>query len=64
MFSYVGLKFQVNRSLGKHRNTGQQGLLNGEKSYSNIFRIVIFGFFLFFYFLLSLWVIITYLGQL
>jgi hypothetical protein len=40
------------------------GLLNGEKSYSNIFRIVIFGFILFFYFLLSLWVIITYLGKL
>jgi hypothetical protein len=26
MFSYLGLKFQVNRSLGRHRNTGQQRL--------------------------------------
>jgi hypothetical protein len=26
MFSYVGLKFQVNRSLGRHQNTGQQRL--------------------------------------
>jgi len=26
MFSYVGLKFQVNRSSGRHRNTGQQRL--------------------------------------
>jgi len=36
-------------------------LLNGEKSDSNIFKIVISYFY---YFLLSLWVIITYLGQL
>jgi hypothetical protein len=40
------------------------GLLNGDKSDSSIFRMVIFGFLLFFYFLLSLWVISTYLGQL
>jgi hypothetical protein len=26
MLSYIGLKFQVNRSLDKHRNTGQQRL--------------------------------------
>ena len=26
MVSYLGLKFQVNRSLGRHRNTGQQRL--------------------------------------
>jgi hypothetical protein len=26
MFSYRGLKFQVNRSLGRHLNTGQQRL--------------------------------------
>jgi hypothetical protein len=40
-------------------------LLKGEKSDSSIFRMVIFGFLLFFfYFLRSLWVIITYLGQL
>jgi hypothetical protein len=41
-------------------------LLKGEKSDSSIFRMVIFGFllFFFFYFLRSLWVIITYLGQL
>jgi hypothetical protein len=26
MFSYLGLKFQINRSLGRHRNTGQQKL--------------------------------------
>ena len=157
MLSYLGLKFQVNRSSGRHRNTGQQklyefcyllpfnlwtsylamilfqkgcgrlvwkstnstkifnglqhsfqvwqgfiiiseffsykdslfilatkrkedfrinstfrsdllvylGLLNGDKSDSIIFRMVIFEFLLFFYyFLLSLWVIITYLGQL
>jgi hypothetical protein len=41
------------------------GLLKGDKSDSSIFRMVIFRFLLFFhYFLLSLWVIITYLGQL
>jgi hypothetical protein len=26
MFFYIGLTFQVNRSLGRHRNTGQQRL--------------------------------------
>jgi hypothetical protein len=26
MFSYLGLTFQVNRSPGRHRNTGQQRL--------------------------------------
>jgi hypothetical protein len=26
MFSYLGLKFQVNQSLGKHHNTGPQRL--------------------------------------
>ena len=26
MFSYVGLKFQINRSLERHHNTGQQRL--------------------------------------
>jgi len=26
MFSYLGLKFQINRSLGRHLNTGQQRL--------------------------------------
>jgi hypothetical protein len=26
MFSYYGLKFQVNRTLGRHRNTGLQRL--------------------------------------
>jgi len=26
MFSYLGLKFQVNQSLGRHRNTGQRRL--------------------------------------
>jgi hypothetical protein len=26
MLSYLGLKFQVNRSSGRHRNTGQQKL--------------------------------------
>jgi hypothetical protein len=26
MLSYIGLKFQVNRSLGRHLNTGQQRL--------------------------------------
>jgi hypothetical protein len=36
-------------------------LLNGDKSDSSIFRMVIFGFLLFSF---SLWVIITYLGQL
>jgi hypothetical protein len=41
------------------------GLLKGDKSDSSIFRMVISGFLLiFFYFLLSLWVIITHLGQL
>jgi hypothetical protein len=40
------------------------GLFKGDKSDSSIFRILIFGFLLFYYFLLSLWVIITYLGQL
>jgi len=40
------------------------GLLNGDKSDSIIFRMVIFEFLLFFYyFLLSLWVIITYFGS-
>ena len=28
MFSYRGLKFQVNRSLGRHLNTGQQRLVD------------------------------------
>ena len=26
MFSYLGFKFQINRSSGRHRNTGQQRL--------------------------------------
>jgi len=39
-------------------------LLNGDKSDSSIFRMVVFEFVLFYYFLLSLWVIITYLDQL
>jgi len=26
MFSYIGLKFQVNQSLERYRNTGQQSL--------------------------------------
>jgi hypothetical protein len=40
------------------------GFLNGNKSDSSIFRTAIFGFLLFYYFLLSLLVIIPYLGQL
>jgi hypothetical protein len=41
------------------------GLLKGDKSDYSIFRMIFFRFYLFFYyFLLSLWVIITYVGQL
>jgi hypothetical protein len=40
------------------------GLLKGEKSDSSIFRMVISEFYYLYYFLLSFWVIITYLGQL
>jgi hypothetical protein len=38
-------------------------LLKGDKSDSSIFSMIIFGFLSFLLFLLSFWVIITYLGQ-
>ena len=40
------------------------GHFKGDKSDSSMFRMVIFGILLFYYSFLSLWVIITYLGQL
>ena len=74
MFSYLSkLNKEIQANQGHQRKGGSNtnfqirfflvyvGLLKGDKSDSSIFRMVIFGFFFYF---LSFWVIITYLGQL
>ena len=76
MFSYLSkLNKEIQANQGHQRGAATQifqirfflvylRLLKVDKSDSSIFSMIIFGFFLFFYFLLSFWAIITYLGQL
>jgi hypothetical protein len=76
LFSYLSkLNKEIQANQGHQRGAATQifqirfflvylRLLKVDKSDSSIFSMIIFGFFLFFYFLLSFWAIITYLGQL
>ena len=76
MFSYLSkLNKEIQANQGHQRRAATQifqirfslvylRLLKGDKSDSSIFSMIIFGFLLLIWVIITFWVIITYLGQL
>jgi hypothetical protein len=76
LFSYLSkLNKEIQANQGHQRGAATQifqfrfslvylRLLKGDKSDSSIFSMIIFGFLLLIWVIITFWVIITYLGQL